>query len=321
MDGSQPTLVERAAARLRLQAEGRILPPGLAASSSAASPASSVVDEQARRWEALAFARGQEFGVSFRADAPQARQQKPQARFDTRRLRDLGLIDWAAPRSQVTEEFRLVKRELLRHITAKNKDTGTQRNLVMVTSAWAGEGKTFTTLNLAISIAMEPNRRVLLFDACGNRDSMESLLQSVPHCGWRDAIAKGGPSIDAIVLNTDIPQVELVVPGHGRPDDAAPLASDRFRELIRELAAGCDDRIVLIDAPPCLVSSDPAVLAAIAGTTLLVVEANRTQQQSVEAATEILRASTDLHLILNKTQLAVTATSGFYRPEHEAISS
>jgi Mrp family chromosome partitioning ATPase len=112
-----------------------------------------------------------------------------------------------------------------------------------------------------------------------------------------------------------------VVPGRGSPGDAEPLASDQFRELIAELAGECDDRIILIDAPPCLVSSDPAVLAGFAGTTLLIVEANRTQQQSVEAAIEILRASTDLHLVLNKTQLAVTDTSGFYSPEHEATSS
>jgi receptor protein-tyrosine kinase len=75
-----------------------------------------------------------------------------------------------------------------------------------------------------------------------------------------------------------------------------------MKALLRELADRYSDRIVLIDAPACLVTSDPAALARVVGQTLLVVEADVTTQQRVEAALELLRPGANTYLVLNKTR-------------------
>ena len=241
----------------------------------------------------------------------QTRQNRREVCFDPVRLQELGLVDWA-DRGQLTEEFRIIKRQLAQNVAEQRSGSELRQNLVMVTSAWPQEGRTFTALNLAMSIAVEPHRRALLVDACSNRSSLETSLTAAPEYGWLDVIADPERSLADVVLETDIPRLELLTSGPRQRDLVEPLASDEMHRLLLRLADSDPDRTVLIDAPPCLVSSDPAALASIVGETILVVEANRTQQQSVEAALELLRGCPHTFLVLNKAQLVVTDTSGFY---------
>lgn len=222
--------------------------------------------------------------------------------FDRARLRELALIDWAAGRTRVAEEFRIIKRQFLEQ-AADPRRYGPRSNLIMITSGRAGEGRTFTALNLAISMAMERNWQVLLLDTCDDPNAVASAVQTRPELGWLDLVEDPALDVSGAILETDIPRLSLMLPGprQGRVPEA--IASENMRRMLEELSASNHNRVVLIDAPPCLDSSDPATLARVVGQTGLVVEAHTTQQQSVEDSLELLRACENTYLILNKSQV------------------
>ena len=104
------------------------------------------------------------------------------------------------------------------------------------------------------------------------------------------------------VLETDIPRLSLMLPGGPQARDAEPLASGNMQRLLEELSERDRNRVVLIDAPSCLDTSDPAMLARVVGQTVLVVEAHATQQQGVEAALDLLHPCENTYLVLNKSR-------------------
>jgi Mrp family chromosome partitioning ATPase len=221
--------------------------------------------------------------------------------FDRARLYQLALIDWAAGRTRAAEEFRIIKRQLLEH--AGNPDSyGSRSNLIMITSARPGEGRTFTALNLAISVAMERNWQVLLLDACDGKNSVASIVQRTPALGWLDLVEDPALDINSAVLETDIAHLSLMLPGQRQGYAAEYLASGNMQGLLEGLSASTRNRVVLVDAPSCLDNSDPATLARVVGQTVLVVEAHATQQQGIEAALELLRPCENTHLVLNKSR-------------------
>lgn len=233
---------------------------------------------------------------------PSRRLAKPAlVSFDRERLHKLALIDWAAGRTRAAEEFRIIKRQLLEH-AANPAPYGPRSSLIMITSARPGEGRTFTAVNLAISVAMERNWEVLLLDACDGENTVASVVRSSPTLGWLDLVDDPTLDISSAVLETDIADLSLLLPGARQDYAAEPLASKNMQRLLEGLSVSNRNRIVLIDAPCCLNTSDPAALASVVGQTVLVVEAHATQQQGIEAALELLRPCENTFLVLNKSR-------------------
>ena len=231
-----------------------------------------------------------------------AEKSLPQpVRFNRPRLHELALVDWAAGRTRAAEEFRIIKRQLLEQ-AADPARSGSHRNLIMITSARPREGRTFTALNLAISISMDRNWEVLLIDACDNENAVASVVPKASPPGWLDLLEDPPLGVSGAILQTDIPRLSLLLPGHRQDGNAEPLASGNMHRLLKELSRCNPNRVVLIDAPPCLDTSDPATLARVVGQTVLVVEAHTTQQQGVEAALELLRPCENTYLVLNKSR-------------------
>jgi Mrp family chromosome partitioning ATPase len=221
--------------------------------------------------------------------------------IDQSRLHQLALIDWAAGRTRAAEEFRIIKRQLLER--AANPERGRRsNNLTMITSARPGEGRTFTALNLAISVAMERKYEVLLIDACGGKNSVTSVVRRPPALGWLDLVEDPTLDIDSAVLETDIEHLSMMVPGERQGGAAEPLASGNMQRLLEGLSVSNRKRLVLIDAPSCLDTSDPSNLAYLVGQTVLVIEAHTTQQQKIEAALELLHPCANKYLVLNKSR-------------------
>lgn len=295
------SLIERAAARLDMRTPAAPVPPPaftvvVARRAAEASPFTETVLPAGRDGDPGA-------GDGSTGSAERRVRRNSPISFDPVRLRKVGLIDWAVGRARATEDFRIIKRQLLQRAVTDSDDRTVRRNLIMVTSARPREGRTFTALNLAISIAMEPDRQVLLVDACDNENSIQSIFkETTAACGWLDLMTDPGLDIGDALLATDIPRLSVMLPGGKLRHGAELLASDRMQRLLETLADRYHDRIVLIDAPPCLVSSDPAALARVVGQTILVVEANTTQQQSLEAAMELLRPCKNTYLVLNKSR-------------------
>jgi protein-tyrosine kinase len=247
-------------------------------------------------------------------DVEEARREPPQVDrhiVDLATLERAGLFDWTRGRSRITEEFRLAQRQLLRTAFAPTAEAGLS-NVLMVTSARAGEGKSFAALNLACSVALQGDHKVLLIDSDSKRDSICQALGLVDAPGILDLASD--PSLDAadLIMATEIEHLSLMPVGQERGRSAELFASREMTALVQRLGRRYSDRLVILDAAPCLSTGDPAALASVVGQTLFVIEAERTQRDEVEAALDLIQACPMIMLLLNKMQVSTRYTFGAY---------
>jgi receptor protein-tyrosine kinase len=222
-----------------------------------------------------------------------------------------GMFDWSHGRSRISEEFRLAQRQLLRAAFAPTAEAGVS-NLVMVTSARPGEGKTFTAVNLAGSVALQGDHHVLLIDSDSKRDSICQALGLADAPGVLDLAANPNLDPNEVILRTEIEHLSLLPVGQERGRSSELFASRDMTQLIQRLGRRYSDRLLILDAAPCLSTSDPAALAPVVGQILFVVEAERTQREEVEAALDLIQACPMITLLLNKVQVTNRYTFGAY---------
>ncbi len=219
---------------------------------------------------------------------------------DRQWLRDGGFIVPGAPPSALSEEFRLVKRQLLlRALGGQKADPVHNGRLILICSAQPNEGKTFCSVNLALSMASETDIEVLLVDADVAKPEVLSTLGLPGGMGLMDALAD--PSIDAeqLVIRTDIPNLSVLPAGRQSNHDTELLASSRTRTLIDNLAAHHPRRIVLFDSAPALAASPASVLALHVGQILLVVRADQTTECELRDALVLIDSCPNIQLMLN----------------------
>ena len=226
-----------------------------------------------------------------------------------------GMLDWRNTRNRTAEEFRVAQVQVLRTAFAP-ENAGTGANLVMVTSARPGEGKSFTSLNLATSIARQRDREVVLVDVDAKQDSLGALLglSNVP--GILDLAAEPGGDAENYLVKTAFPKLSIMPIGPQLERSAELFATRAMARIIRELGRRYADRIVILDAPPCLSSSDPSTMAPIVGQVVMLVEAGRTQREEVEAALDLIQACPRITLLLNKVQLSTRHSFGAYTAQY-----
>ncbi|RMG30432.1 MAG: hypothetical protein D6721_03775 [Gammaproteobacteria bacterium] len=222
--------------------------------------------------------------------------------IDPERLQAGGIVDpRSEQRDQLAEEFRQIKLPVLRHIRGETASAGQieHPNLVMVTSSIAGEGKTFTAINLALSIAMEKDMTVLLVDADVAKPEVTTRLGIEAKQGLTDVLL-GEARVEDVLLRTNIPKLTLMPSGRSHPHATELLASSAMRRLAEELSTRYADRVVIFDSPPLLMTSEARVLALLMGQILLVVEESRTPQPLVKEAAGLLQDVEVVGLVLNK---------------------
>ena len=220
--------------------------------------------------------------------------------IDRQHLREQGLI---VPEGSVTallEEFRIVKRQLLlasAELSGQGMGVAAQR--VLICSPHPGEGKTYTAVNLALSIAAEKDSEVLLVDADFAKPSVLSALGLPGGPGLMDALAD--PSIDVAdcVIGTDVSGLWVLPAGNATNSDSEYLSSARTRAVLDRLTEGAPNRFVIFDSPPVLAASPAAELAKYVGQAALVVRADRTGQGALEDAISLLSGCPNIQLLLN----------------------
>jgi protein-tyrosine kinase len=222
-----------------------------------------------------------------------------------------GMVDWSRTRSRISEEFRLVQRQILRAAFGPGAEPGFS-NLLMVTSARPGEGKSFTSVNLAGSIARQGDHHVLLVDADSKRDSFCYALGLAEMRGLLDLVANPKLDPSPLIVKTPIERLSILPVGRERERSAELFSTKEMTRLIQSLGRRYADRLLVLDAPPCLSTSDPAVLAPVVGQILFVVEADRTQRDEVEASLDLIQACPNITLVLNKQQISSRYTFGAY---------
>jgi len=299
--------------------------PGLAPSALVPPPATAlpVSNQQASNQPAIApAAREPEpapretVPAAPRTVMPSAENERPDLvqgppQIDAVALERGGMVDWSRTRSRISEEFRLVQRQILRAAFGPGAEPGFS-NLLMVTSARPGEGKSFTSVNLAGSIARQGDHHVLLVDADSKRDSFCYALGLAEMRGLLDLVANPKLDPSPLIVKTPIDRLSILPVGRERERSAELFSTKEMTRLIQSLGRRYADRLLVLDAPPCLSTSDPAVLAPVVGQILFVVEADRTQRDEVEASLDLIQACPNITLVLNKQQISSRYTFGAY---------
>lgn len=234
--------------------------------------------------------------------------------IDRARLAKAGIGLPSTERSRIAEEFRMIKRQVL--ATAERElpgpAAGRSGRLIMVTSTRPREGKTFNAINLALAIASERDCRVLLIDCDAQRQGLTEMLGIKAEIGLVDLLAGDKSDIADILLRTNIPNLTVLPCGPGRPGIPELFSSKKMRDILSELAQRYSDRYIVIDAPPCLATSDPSILASLVGQIVFIVEANRTQEPEIEEALRLISDCPNTSLVLNKMEGASSEQFGSY---------
>jgi receptor protein-tyrosine kinase len=203
--------------------------------------------------------------------------------------------------AQLAEELRLIKRPLLLNAEAEAMQ-GMSANLLMIASALPGAGKTFMSLNLAVSMATELDWTVLLVDADVTRPALSERLGVAAAPGLVTLLEQERGDVGEFVYKTNIPHLQVLPAGPSRPNVKELLGSQRMRSLVTDLTERHKRRIVLFDSPPLLLTSEARVLASYVGQVVLVVEAGVTPRRSVLEAIETLDAAKAINVVLNKSR-------------------
>ncbi len=229
--------------------------------------------------------------------------------LNVQRLKALGVYTPADHSAQLALELRAVKRRLLRRVgflresgdRLTGRRGGRQKNLIMMTSTRAGEGKTFSALNLALSFAFEDQIETLLVDADVHRPKILNRLG-----------LERGPGLTEKLADPSIPTDSLLYRANEAPLSVLPQGStvDRLSDLFHsseaksfwaDLSAGQPDRLIIIDAPPVLATTEAVILAKYVDEIVFVVEAGGTTEQAIAAALdEILDINPNVSLMLNR---------------------
>jgi receptor protein-tyrosine kinase len=215
-------------------------------------------------------------------------------------LASAGLIDAKQSHRRAAEELRIVQSKLLRQAFGANSAlaASSPSNVILVTSAVPGEGKTFVSINIAAGLARESGRQVILADIDAKPRGLGDLFGRAASPGLLDLVR--GLDIADVMVGTAIMNLDVLTLGSAGREGSESLSNMQMVQLLKDLAGRYADRLILLDAPPCLSSSIPHALAELVGQIMFVVAAGTTQQDDVEAALDLLRACPAISLLLNK---------------------
>ncbi len=211
-----------------------------------------------------------------------------------------GMIVPGGQVSGLAEEYRIVKRTLLRKaFGARNTPALPRGNRILVASANPGEGKTFSAVNLALSMAQEQDHEVLLIDADFAKPSVLAALGLSGGKGFMDALADPNLDVADCLIATDLPNLMVLPAGQQTNQDTEYVASVRTAQVIDRLQENAPNRILIFDSPPVLAASPAIALSSHVGQVLVVVRADVTKESSLRDAISLMAACDEMMLLLN----------------------
>jgi len=222
--------------------------------------------------------------------------------LDVQRLRDDGRLAPEGLAQQTDEEFRRIKWPVLNAITRREGVAPAVNNIVLVTSAIPGEGKTFNALNLALSIARERDLDVLLVDGDVAQPSLSASVGLAGRPGVTDLLRDSRLTVEDVTYATNVVGLYLL-PAGARHDNAPELlSSTRMATVAADLSQRMTPGVVVIDSPPILATNEAQVLTRYAGQVLLVVRADSTEQRVVTEALSLIDRNRPVSAILNRIE-------------------
>lgn len=283
------SLVEQAIARMRNQARAAAAKDAAAAPSPAVAPPNAATPPIVTRI------------------ADPARVVK-RITVDRMALRASGYLAEESKDREFADHFRRIKRPLIDKAMAKDA-TGPSR-VIMVTSALPGDGKTFSSINLALSMSLERDVSVLLVDCDVAKRHVGDITGLENDAGLLDALVDESSDIESLVVATNMPGFSILPAGRRTEGTAELLSSNRMRQVMIELCLHDPHRILLLDSPPLLITNEGRALLKIAGQVVLVMRAGHTPSHAVQDAVALIGADQAGGIILNHVGLG--AGEGYY---------
>lgn len=249
-------------------------------------------------------------GIGQKPVVPKSREAA--IRLDS--LTKRGMLTPGLGFTRIAEEYRRIKRPVINRLLEAELAEQPRANIVVVTSSVPNEGKTFTAINLAISIAMELDRTALLVDGDVAEAGATALLGVDQSPGLMDLLIDPAIHFPDAMLRTNIPKFTFMPSGGRRANVSEIYASDAMLQALNEMSRRYDDRVIIIDAPPIIPTAEAFILANLAGQIVFVIEAEKTPQKVVDEALRVLDAKLFSGFVLNKTnqQNASDAYYGSY---------
>ena len=234
-------------------------------------------------------------------DHPQAAEQPGP---DKRRALDRNLISLLEPRSYEAEQFKILRTGILFPIA------GEVPKSILVTSALPGEGKTFVAANLAVSIALNINRHVLLMDCDIRKPDIHRQfgLGKVP--GLNEYLMQKS-ELGSLLVRTDIDRLTILPGGEPSQSPSELMSSERMTELIEEVKHRYYDRLIVIDSPPTNLAAETGFLARQVDGILVVAKYGKTPRKDIADLLELLGSDKILGVVLNRVDMALKRKYGY----------
>ncbi|MGQ0618502.1 MAG: CpsD/CapB family tyrosine-protein kinase [Panacagrimonas sp.] len=201
-----------------------------------------------------------------------------------------------------TSAYKILRTQVLQRLAASGGTT------LAITSPGTGQGKTLTSINLAMSLAAKVDYTVLLVDLDMRRPSVHRYMGLTVEYGIGDLLT-GAATITQVLVNPGIERM-VILPGKDRVHNSSEmLASPRMSRLLTDLKTRYRSRLVIFDLPPVLVGDDALAIAPQMDAVLMVVDEGRTKKNEVTRSMQILKSSNVIGTALNRSRETV---SDFY---------
>lgn len=253
-------------------------------------------------------------GFSGGASMSEAQLDAAENKFFTINLANLenkGMVGLEYARNLINEEYREIKRKLLQNAFGPLASTISNSNIIMVSSARPSEGKTFTAVNLAISIAAEQDKTVLLVDADVLKPNVLKTLEIEENLGLMEYLLGKVDDLSDVIYHTNIPKLRIIPAGQSHHLSTELLASAMMQDTVEEFSTRYSDRVVIIDTPPLIGINESAILANFAGQAVIVVEENRSKMTDIQNAVGRLSPDVAVGFVVNKST-SFSDKGGYY---------
>ncbi|MEM6603533.1 MAG: AAA family ATPase [Pseudomonadota bacterium] len=254
-----------------------------------------------------------EYNPDAPQDGRQDRYKENMFKLPFGQLQHQGFIHPKARRSLTSEEMRLIKRRLFQKMsladlnhhddTKENEEENDLQHVILVTSSKPAEGKSFTALNLALSIILDEKYNVLLIDADIARASISRRLRLQQQSGLTDLLREKHPNIPHFIKREINFPLSFIPAGSGVATATDLFGGKKMRRFVHDIANRYKDRIIIFDAPPLLASTEAIVLAQHVGQIIYVIDGSETPRSTIEAGLDILGRYDNVGLVLNKTSM------------------
>lgn len=225
----------------------------------------------------------------------------PLLKVDINQLRRQSMYPTVTMEDRLANEYRRIKRPLLANATGRGVMQVDRGNLIMITSSIQGEGKTFTSLNLAMSIARDPDFSVTLVDGDVARASLTRILGAQQQPGLLDLLGDETLNPMDLIMPTNIESLSVLTAGSRHALSEELLSSDRMGRLMAQLADPTPRHIILFDSPPVLATPDAVTLSHHMGQVVVVVKASSTLRHQVTTTVDQFDPDKAINMILNQS--------------------